>query len=413
MAQPTPYTIQTNFTEYAAAHPGATYPPANFDIEFQNVSLTIKQILTNLVLIQRDDGALTNGLVTLDSLSSNVLNFMAGSTSAWALKGGWLTATAYKVYDVVVQSSNTYVCAIAHTSGTFSTDLAANKWILIATFSVADNAISTVKLQDSAVTTAKIADLNVTTAKIADGAVTAAKIAANAITNTQMADGAINLAELHTQTLGSLYTFGAAGVPQLVSPGTTRTVLQVTATGTAPSFAGHGGDWGIVLGVADITTTSSISTSLTNYPTFLMMFKGLVVDTDNVSLLVTLSDDNASTYKATGYRYHVETKTSASASYAGVVSDGDTSIPIVAALGNAVAETAEVFLFIHNADGNGARYVNVSGWVVFRNTSTAIKGGTFIGGLDDANDITNMKVAVSSGNMTGGRLIIYGIGEGL
>lgn len=40
----------------------------------------------------------------------------------------WVTGTAYVVGDVVLQGSNCYVCATAHTSGTFATDLAASKW---------------------------------------------------------------------------------------------------------------------------------------------------------------------------------------------------------------------------------------------------------------------------------------------
>lgn len=413
MSQPTPYNKTTNFTAYAAANPNATYPPALLDTELDHIETTLDAICTNLVLIQRDDGALKNALVTLDSLSSNVLNFMQGSNSTWVLRGAWLTATAYAKYDVVVQSSNTYVCATANTSGTFATDLAAGKWILIATFTVADDSVSTAKIQNLAVTTAKINTLAVTTAKIDDLAVTTGKIADNSITAAKMGDDAIGIAELAHQTLGQLYGFTTAGVPQMIGAGTTRQVLQVPSTGTIPAFAGHGGDWGIVLGIADITTTSALSTQLTNYPTYLMMFKGVVVDTDNVSILVTLSDDSALTYKAANYRYHVETKTSAANTYAAVASDSDSSIPIIANLGNAATETAEIFLFIHNTDGNGARYVNLSGWVVYRNTSTVIKGGQFIAGLDDVNDITNMKVAVSSGNMTGGRVIIYGIGEGL
>lgn len=45
-------------------------------------------------------------------------------------QGGWLTATAYDVDDLVEQAGSTYICVEAHTSGTFATDLAANKWDL-------------------------------------------------------------------------------------------------------------------------------------------------------------------------------------------------------------------------------------------------------------------------------------------
>ncbi len=43
----------------------------------------------------------------------------------------WLTATTYAVKDMVVESSKLYICVEAHTSGTFSTDLTAVKWILL------------------------------------------------------------------------------------------------------------------------------------------------------------------------------------------------------------------------------------------------------------------------------------------
>lgn len=53
-------------------------------------------------------------------------------------KGAWLTATAYVVGDVVTQNSLRYVCKTAHTSGTFATDLAATKWTLLGAVSDTD-----------------------------------------------------------------------------------------------------------------------------------------------------------------------------------------------------------------------------------------------------------------------------------
>lgn len=43
----------------------------------------------------------------------------------------WLTSTAYVAGDYVTNGGYTYKCLTNHTSGTFATDLAANKWILI------------------------------------------------------------------------------------------------------------------------------------------------------------------------------------------------------------------------------------------------------------------------------------------
>ena len=44
------------------------------------------------------------------------------------IKGAWTTSTAYVKQDIVTESSTVYICLEDHTSGTFSTDLAANKW---------------------------------------------------------------------------------------------------------------------------------------------------------------------------------------------------------------------------------------------------------------------------------------------
>ncbi|MET4721905.1 hypothetical protein ABIF63_006011 [Bradyrhizobium japonicum] len=55
--------------------------------------------------------------------------------AAWTPPAAWVTATAYTAgppASVVVQGGETYVCLVAHTSGTFATDLAAAKWIKVA-----------------------------------------------------------------------------------------------------------------------------------------------------------------------------------------------------------------------------------------------------------------------------------------
>lgn len=43
----------------------------------------------------------------------------------------WATSTAYAVGDVRFHTSDCYYCATAHTSGTFATDLAAAKWVIL------------------------------------------------------------------------------------------------------------------------------------------------------------------------------------------------------------------------------------------------------------------------------------------
>lgn len=62
----------------------------------------------------------------------------AASAAASALlavlewKASWVTATAYSINDAVKQNGSSYLCTVAHTSGTFAADLAAVKWDILA-----------------------------------------------------------------------------------------------------------------------------------------------------------------------------------------------------------------------------------------------------------------------------------------
>jgi hypothetical protein len=130
MAQPTPFNRSENYTEYAAAHPGATFPPASLDTEMNAIETTLDATLANLALIQRDDGKLANLSVHPDALSAATKALIA----AWTPRGLWATATLYTIRDVVEQSGVSYVCAETHTSaGAFATDTAAGRWINLGT----------------------------------------------------------------------------------------------------------------------------------------------------------------------------------------------------------------------------------------------------------------------------------------
>jgi len=122
-----PYDKATNFEEYAADNPSATYPPADLDSELDNIERALDSTQTELALIQRDDGALRNNIVTPDSLSPATIALIASTLTP---RGDWVTATAYVLRDIVNESGNTYICLEAHTAGTFNTDLAAAKWMV-------------------------------------------------------------------------------------------------------------------------------------------------------------------------------------------------------------------------------------------------------------------------------------------
>lgn len=123
MSQPTPYSPDTIFLSFQAQQ--SWFPGSNLDIEFNDIATTLGQILTNLKLLQRDDGKLGNATVTYQSLDPTL------QTAGLQPFQQWVTGVTYSVNQVVFQSSSFYSCAIAHTSGVFATDLAAGDWTLI------------------------------------------------------------------------------------------------------------------------------------------------------------------------------------------------------------------------------------------------------------------------------------------
>lgn len=186
MAQPPAYERQFSFTSFSSNYPSDQQPGTQIDAELNSVKQTLDALLSNLILIQRDDGALKNSTVTLATLATDVLAAIGGDS--WVVRGAWATNTDYAANDVVVNGSNTYLCAAPHTSGTFAADLEVVKWVTI-----------------FGASTTNVPDGSVTTAKIADSAVTSAKMSSTLAISGNLSGGTVNGGNL---TPGS-YLFGA------------------------------------------------------------------------------------------------------------------------------------------------------------------------------------------------------------
>jgi hypothetical protein len=96
----------------------------------------------NLASVAQDaedsaNAAAVSALAALNSASAAAVSAFDAEDSAaiiadWTFKGTWTTATVYKVNNIVTQVGSSYICLLDHTAGTFSTDLIANKWQLLA-----------------------------------------------------------------------------------------------------------------------------------------------------------------------------------------------------------------------------------------------------------------------------------------
>jgi hypothetical protein len=144
---PTPYTITTSFSQDVTNNVAGrnTVRPDRVDLEYQNIQTSLNAVITNLMLIQRSDNALKDGVVTMASLNASVLSLFS-SPLTLKPRGAWLTATAYAINDVVETGSplGSYVCLIAHTSGVFATDKANGDWMLYGALISPDPTFNTV-----------------------------------------------------------------------------------------------------------------------------------------------------------------------------------------------------------------------------------------------------------------------------
>lgn len=67
------------------------------------------------------------------STEGGLIRSLAGTMqtlAAYTPRGAWSTGSAYALKDLATQGGLAYVCTVAHTAGTFSTDLAAGKWTI-------------------------------------------------------------------------------------------------------------------------------------------------------------------------------------------------------------------------------------------------------------------------------------------
>ena len=128
MGQPTPYTRSFSFTDFQEGQPLLPPPGAHIDAELDALEQTAREMLTNLALIQRDDGRLRNGSVGLETLGSSALAALA---AVGARVSTWATGTAYEPGEFAIDGDDVYMVALVHTSGDLEDDVEANKLILI------------------------------------------------------------------------------------------------------------------------------------------------------------------------------------------------------------------------------------------------------------------------------------------
>ncbi len=125
MPYPQPPEISTSYTAQEQALGDGSLPGQELDVDLAAVRTSVTELIEFVKLHTRSDGRLANASVTRDTLDSSLL-------IGFDPPAPWVSGVAYTTSSTVFEGFGFYLCTVAHTSGTFATDLAASRWVLLA-----------------------------------------------------------------------------------------------------------------------------------------------------------------------------------------------------------------------------------------------------------------------------------------
>lgn len=217
MAQPQAYNRETDFTERDGDdtnHPG-------INTELDAAAQSINEIRDNLALIQRDDGALQNGIVTAESLAPTAFDAFKGDLNE-AVADAQTAATSANNAALSANTARDQAVAAKDTAVTSANAAALNA--TTATTKAAESSASATASATSATNSATSATSS------ANSATTATTKAAEAVTS------ASNAAASATAAAAS-QTAAATSASNAASSATTATTQAATATTQASNAA--------------------------------------------------------------------------------------------------------------------------------------------------------------------------------
>jgi chemotaxis protein histidine kinase CheA len=198
MAQPQAYNRETDFTE----RDGDDTNHAGINIELDAAALSINEIRNNLALIQRDDGALQNGIVTAESLAPTAFDAFKSDLNE-AVADAQTAATSANNAALSANTARDQAVAAKDTAVTSANAAALNA--TTATTKAAESAASATAAQASATASANSASASQTSrlaseaARDASQAAQAAAAASQTATATSEANASASAATASAQ----------------------------------------------------------------------------------------------------------------------------------------------------------------------------------------------------------------------
>lgn len=117
MANPRPYVPGFDYSNFEAANPTKPKPGNQLDNDFNNIKATTDDLITGLGNIRRSDGALVNGIVTVDSLADDIADQIIDEVDERVLEAvaeaeASAAASAQSAFESAVSAADSEVAAV-------------------------------------------------------------------------------------------------------------------------------------------------------------------------------------------------------------------------------------------------------------------------------------------------------------
>lgn len=223
-------------------------------------------------------------------------------------------------------------------------------------------------------------------------------------------DDAVTLAKMASGTDGNLITYDASGNPAHVSTGTATHVLTSNGAGAAPTFqaAAGGGAWTRIASSTASSSSSIIITGLSNtYATFAVAFNSMLPSANaNMQLRFGNSGGVIST---SNYDFNYLRQIEGSYSHDSVTFQNASGFELGQSVSSTAAESNFSGMFFIHPDYGGTGYTHMTGHGGHMNDGGTYRGGPFSGQYGANITLDRIEVYFSTGNITSGRLTVWGI----
>ena len=234
----------------------------------------------------------------------------------------------------------------------------------------------------------------------ADSSVSTAKLANNAVDETKLKDALIGDFTDATVTASDTFLYGDATDSGNTKRDTVQGILDLAGGGATT-----------LIGTVTASDSSSLDfTGVTGHEVYLLVFNALVPASDGQTFFLQLGT-GSTVWQTSGYKILNNKRLSSDGADDHLYSNNDSSgysyMPLSGSTGNATGENFNGFLYCFNL--GATTFKHFAGLTPSAQVGSNLQSGQPYGQFTTASAVTGLRIMVGSGNITSGKVRLYGL----